>query len=210
MLDLVILGCGGLGREVADIVDAINAVEPTWRLVGLADDNPSPEDIERLARTEHSVLRRPDYELLPEGTAYVIGVGSGATRRLIADRLESLGWSAAVLVHPSVTTGADVQLGAGTVLCAGVRVTTNVRLGRHVHVNGNSTVGHDTSLGDFVTVNPLVAISGAVQAGEEATFGTHSAILQGLTVGPRSFVGAGACVVRDVPAETIVKGVPAR
>ena len=81
-------------------MDAINAVEPTWRLVGLADDNPSPEDIERLARTEHSVLRRPDYELLPEGTAYVIGVGGGATRRLIADRLESLGWSAAVLVHP--------------------------------------------------------------------------------------------------------------
>ena len=78
MLDLVIFGCGGLGREVADIVDAINAVEPTWRLVGLADDNPSPEDIERLARTEHSVLRRPDYELLAVRPVASSPIGSRA------------------------------------------------------------------------------------------------------------------------------------
>ncbi len=35
-------------------------------------------------------------------------------------------------------------------------------------------------------------------------------VLPGLRVGAGATVGAGACVVRDVPPESVVKGVPAR
>ena len=38
---LVIVGCGGFGREVADVVDAINEIAPTFELLGFADDAPS-------------------------------------------------------------------------------------------------------------------------------------------------------------------------
>ena len=40
--------------------------------------------------------------------------------------------------------------------------------------------------------------------------GANAVVLQGLSVGPGATVGAGACVVRDVPADVTVKGVPAR
>jgi sugar O-acyltransferase (sialic acid O-acetyltransferase NeuD family) len=129
---------------------------------------------------------------------------------MLDERLSAAGFEAAVLVHPSATVGADVRLGPGTVVCAGARLTTNIQTGRHVHVNLGSTVGHDSTLGDYVTVNPLVAISGSVALGDEVMMGTHSAILQGLTIGARSVAGAGACVVKDVPPDTVVKGVPAR
>ena len=71
-------------------------------------------------------------------------------------------------------------------------------------------MGHDCRLGDYVTVNPLVAVSGSVTLGDEVMMGTHSAILQGLTMCARSVAGAGACVVKDVPPDTVVKGIPAR
>jgi acetyltransferase-like isoleucine patch superfamily enzyme len=45
---------------------------------------------------------------------------------------------------------------------------------------------------------------------EDAWIGARAIILKGVTVGPRSVVGAGAVVTKDVPPDTIVAGVPAR
>jgi acetyltransferase-like isoleucine patch superfamily enzyme len=85
-----------------------------------------------------------------------------------------------------------------------------VRLGRHVHVNQNSTVGHGSQLADYVTVSPLVAISGDVRAGEAAFFGTNCSVREKLTVGDGATVGMGAAVVGDVARGLTVVGVPAR
>src|SRR5690242_3198562 len=38
---LLLVGTGGLGREAAEAVRAINAVRPTWNLLGFLDDDPS-------------------------------------------------------------------------------------------------------------------------------------------------------------------------
>jgi len=53
-------------------------------------------------------------------------------------------------------------------------------------------------------------VSGDCKIGTGATIGASATVLQGLAVGEYSFVGAGAVVVRDVPAHVVVKGVPAR
>ena len=79
-----------------------------------------------------------------------------------------------------------------------------------MHVNLNSTVGHDCRIGDFVTINPLVAVSGDVTIEPMATMGTHSSVLQGLVVGASAFVGAGAVVTKDVDPGSTVVGIPAR
>lgn len=210
MRDLVIIGCGGFGREVADVLDAVNAVTPTWHLLGYLDDDPAESDVDLVQGADQQVLGGVEHLLDHPGPSYVIGVGSGAARRSIDRRLSDAGADAATLVHPAASVGGQCRLGAGSIVCAGARITTNVSLGRHVHVNLGSTVGHDTTLADYVTINPLVAVSGHVSVGEGAMLGTHSAVLQGLSVGARSTVGAAACVVRDVADDVVVKGIPAR
>jgi sugar O-acyltransferase (sialic acid O-acetyltransferase NeuD family) len=207
---LVIFGCGGHGREVADIVDAVNSASPTWELLGFADDKPGDEDIERLCRSGRQLLSASEFEELGAGTEFVVGIGSGAIRRSVDERLTQRQWIPTTLVHPSATLGSDVTLGQGAVLFAGAHITTNVKIGRHVHVGRNSSIGHDCELGDFVTLNPLVAVSGSVTLGDEVMMGTHSSILQNLSMGARSVAGAGSCVVRDVIEDVVVKGVPAR
>ncbi len=92
---------------------------------------------------------------------------------------------------------------------AGARLTTNIKLGRHVQINQNATVGHDSLLDDYATINPMAAISGNVHVGAAGMVGAGAVILQGLSVGARARIGASACVVRDVPEDVTVKGVPA-
>ncbi|MCA0180562.1 MAG: acetyltransferase [Actinobacteria bacterium] len=210
MKRIVIVGAGGFGREVEHVIHAINAVAPTWEVMGFVDDTPSGENLQRVEALGHRVLGSVDEVLATEPEHFVLGIGSGHPRRILDARFTEAGWSAATLVHPHTSLGRDVELGPGTIVCAGVRATTNIRTGRHVHLNLNVTVGHDVTLHDYVTVNPLVAISGGVEVAAQTLIGTTSAILQNLSVGARSTVGAGALVTKDVADDVIVKGIPAR
>lgn len=199
---IVIIGCGGHGRELFGIIAACG---DRWKVLGFLDDAPREENLRRVARLGTTVLG-PVALLAGLDAAYVIGIGDPRIRAQVAPA----GRPAATLIHPAATVGLDNELADGVVLFAGARVTTNVTLGRHVHLGQNATVGHDSVLEDFAQVNPLAAVSGECRIGEAALIGTTAAVLQGLTVGARSIVGAGACVVRDVPPATVVKGVPAR
>jgi len=207
--DLVIVGAGGFGREVVQVVAAINVVAPTWNLRGVVDDGPDKVASVHLGRLDVPLLG-PMSRLreLAYRADVVIAIGDPTVRRRVATEHDWTAW--ATLVHPDATVGPDVELGPGTVVAAGARLSTHIVVGRHVHVDQNATVGHDSTLGDHCRLNPQACVSGSVVVGERALVGAGATVLQGLSVGADAVVGAGAVVTRDVPEATTVKGVPAR
>ncbi|MEU2611982.1 NeuD/PglB/VioB family sugar acetyltransferase [Micromonospora sp. NPDC007271] len=212
-LDLVIVGCGGHGREIAQLVGAVNAAatRPPWRLLGFVDDHPAEQNRKRVEAGGMTYLGPLSAlaDLRPQ-THLVLGLGDPRVRRAVGGRVDALGLPAASLVHPAATVGGDLVAGEGLVVFAGARITTNVTAGRHLHVNQNATLAHDCVVGDFVSLHPLAAVSGDVELGAGALVGAGAVVLPGLRVGAGATVGAGACVTRDVPPDAVVKGVPAR
>lgn len=204
---LFIVGAGGMGRELVDLVDAINSQSPQWEITGLVSD--SKPDADLLVRLGVAWLGSIAESRNLDQMAFVVGLGSGFDRQRIADQL-ARDHVLATLIHPNATIGRDVLMGEGTVVCSHVSITTNIRIGRLGLINRNSTVGHDCELGTAVTINPGVNISGNVTIGDQVTIGTGASIIQGIGIGTGAVVGAGAAVTRDVQASSTVVGVPAK
>jgi sugar O-acyltransferase (sialic acid O-acetyltransferase NeuD family) len=208
MKSLVILGAGGCARDTLDVVDAINDAAPQFDVLGYIVDLPygTPGDLvnDKPILGDFTWLERHPNVLV------VGAVGASELRRRMVLRAAHRGMKFASLIHPSVPLNRGATIGIGTVILFGCHVSNRVHIGDHVHVSVQCSIGHDTIVDNFVTISPGAHISGNVHLKEGADIGTGVNIVPKKTVGEWSIVGAGACVVKEVPANTTVVGVPAQ
>jgi len=209
---IVVVGAGGFGREVLDVVVAVNAAGgDQWKILGVVDDSPSDLNRDRLDALGVQYLGGLDALAgLPIDANVAVGVGSPQARQEIVARLDAWGLTSPSLLHPTAVVGSNVEIGAGMIACAHASIGTNVRLGRHVHLNPHAVIGHDAVLQDFVSINPNATISGECEIGTGALVGAAAVVLQGVSVGSNSVLGAAACLVEDAAANDTLVGVPAR
>jgi sugar O-acyltransferase (sialic acid O-acetyltransferase NeuD family) len=192
---LCIVGAGGHGRELAELVRSINDCSPRFDLVGFVDDAPDclPKDV--LARTGLRVLGV--VEDAPDAAdCFVIGVGNPHERRSIAERLSGR-IEAATLVHPRSELASSAELAAGAVMCFGTAVGPESSVGRHSHLNVRAVVGANCSIGDFVSLSPGSIVESRVSIESEVFVGTGSIVRS--NVDESAQVGAGAVVGRPLP-----------
>jgi sugar O-acyltransferase (sialic acid O-acetyltransferase NeuD family) len=200
---------GGHGREILDIIRSMDGRIDDWEVVGvIADRRPDLSHLRTLDVAWLGTLE--DALALSSFDSAAVGVGDWRARRRIARRLESAGVVFPALAHRSACVGAGTARGAGSALWQGAMVSTGVVIGAHVHVNQSASLSHDAILGDFVTVAPHATLCGSVTVGTGAWIGAAACVLEGRDIGAGAIVGAGAVVTRDVPAWTVVAGVPAR
>ncbi len=206
MKDIVIIGAGGFGRETAWLIEDINKVKLEWNIVGFVDDNAS---IQGSKINGYEVVG--DINWLKEQELFVVNaIGDPVIKKEVIDRLEGSKNKYPVLIHPSVIYSDRVTIGEGSTICAGNIITVNIEIGKHVIVNLDCTIGHDAVIGDYSTILPSVNISGFVKTGECVNVGTGSAIIQGVSIGKNTVIGAGAMVVKDITESGTYVGIPAR
>jgi sugar O-acyltransferase (sialic acid O-acetyltransferase NeuD family) len=204
---IYVIGAGGHGRELFSYFDDLRRAGWRGELRGYLDDGVPPG-----RHGQINVLGPIDAFCDLEGF-YITAFGSNTLRRDIADRIKTRYRDALrpwTLVHPRAYIGADVEIGEGTFVAPGAILTAGAAVGRHCIVNVNASVSHDCRIGDFVNVNPGAVVCGTVTINEGAYIGAGAVLKERVSIDAWSIVGAGAVVVRDVPSEVTVVGVPAR
>ena len=209
MQSIVILGAGGFGREVLDIIIAQNKVSKRWKILGFVDENP---ELKGKVLNGYPVLGSFDWftKIDLKEIRVVCAIGDNISKKKVVEKAKGLGLRFANVVHPSVIMTEFVTLGEGVVICAGCILTNQITIGNHVIINLDVTIGHDSIIEDFCTLSPGVHISGRNKIGEGANVGTGAVTIQGIVIGRWSIIGAGAVVAQDIPEKVVAVGVPAK
>lgn len=203
---IAIFGAGGFGREVLMLLHQINDASPTWQISGFYDDQPqtSVNGFGYLGTLE-------ELNQVAEPLAVVLAVGDSQTRARIRSRIINPLISFPTLIHPSVSLRPYqyVSLGEGCVVCQGAIFTTNITIGPFGLINLSCTVGHDVRMADFCSLMPRVNLGGFVSLAPAVYLGTNATVLPSVQIGEATKVGAGAVVVKNLPARCTAVGVPA-
>ena len=113
-----------------------------------------------------------------------------------------------VEIQKNATIGDNCKISSHSFICEGVTIEDNVFIGHGVKFI-NDTYPRATNQGGVLqTEDDWKVETTVVKTG--ASIGSGATILSNIVIGERAIVGAGSVVTKDVPADCIVAGNPAR
>ena len=207
MKDLYIIGAGGCGREVLQIIKDIHRIQgQRWNIVGFLDDTEAP-----LAGKECDfgvVGTIIDY-VPKENDVLVMGIASPEAKQKLVPMLLKRGACFETIIHPFASLGSFNSIGAGAVIFQGFGMTVNVRIGDFATLQACG-VGHDVQVGNYSTISSWCNIMGGVRVGEGVFIGGNCAVAPHAVIEDEAYVGVGSVVLRRVKRGKRVFGNPAR
>jgi len=203
---LIIIGCGGFGRETAQA-----ALDGGFdgRVRGFLDDS---RDLQGGTVAGLPVLGPIQAVGDHPDALFVVATGrpdNYTSRHAIVQALGLPDESYATVIHPRACLGGDTLVGPGSVVLAAVVATAGVSIGRHVCLMPQVVLTHDSRVDDFCTVASAVTLAGGVRVGTGAYLGAGTQVRQGLSVGDWSMTGIASTVLKDIPARRLWFGSPA-
>ena len=147
------------------------------------------------------------------GLGAIVAIGEPRTRERLFIRLAELGFEMLSAIHPRSSVAASARLGRGVTINAGAVVNARAVIDDGAIINTNASVSHEAEVGAFSNISPGAAVGGRVKIGKRCWIGIGASIIQGVTLGDDAIdaiIGAGAAVVRSLPASVTAAGVPCR
>lgn len=116
------------------------------------------------------------------------------------------------IIRDQVSIGANAVIMMGAVVNIGAKIGPGAMIDMNAVLGGRAVIGANSHIGAGAVIAGVVEPSSAqpVRIGENVLIGANAVVLEGVQVGDQAVVAAGAVVTQDVPAKTVVAGVPAK
>ena len=185
---VIIIGAGGHGKVVADIVEKSGDT-----VYGFLDDGCD----ERSEFLGFPFLgKTDDCEKYINEAEFVIAIGKADIRDKTAQRLK--GAKLYTAVHPSAVISSNAVVNPGS------------RIGRHCIINTGAIVEHDDVVEDFAHISVGAKLAGNVHIGKYTWGGIGAVVSNNLSVCGRCMIRAGAVVVDNITVSGNYQGLPAK
>lgn len=199
---LVVVGAGGHAVSVANVARSAGYVVACF-----VDQNKKGARL-----LDRPIIASVD-ELEGVGRyVFCIAVGDNAARQRVHAELSARHRDLIFppLVHASAVVSDFVTLGEGTVLMPQAVVGPNSSVGRFCILNTRSSIDHDCTLADYASLAPGAVTGGSVRIGVRSAISLGAAIKHGVSVGADSVVGACSYLNKDLAANQVAYGTPAK
>jgi sugar O-acyltransferase (sialic acid O-acetyltransferase NeuD family) len=208
MKSISVLGFGGHASTVREACELAG-----WSIAGFyveegfqsaflaADGDQKPK---RVSRSEK--LNPKDFD----SNIFALGIGDNCARLWWCEKLLREGFLLPRVSHTHSWVSPSACLAEGVFVAAGAVVQAGAQIGRAALINSNATVEHHSQVGSGAHIGSGAVLAGLVEVGDLTMVGAGAVIRDRIKIGNSVTVGAGAAVVRDVPDQITVVGVPAK
>lgn len=207
MKGLIILGAGGMGRQVCLFAQSCKGYNTAYVIKGFLDDDPhAMEGYEGFP----PVLGTVDgYQIQPEDI-FFNSIGAVAAKKKCINKILERGGEFITLIHPTAQITPGATIGCGCMIAAKVGVGTETQIGDFCLIQSNAIIGHDVHVGNFCRIDCNVVLIADVKLDDDVCVHTSSVINHRVHIGEGATVGALSFVIRNVKPGATVQGNPAK
>ena len=191
---IVVIGKGGLFKQIEDIVDSINTYS-----------------ISRKGKVKVRAILLGD-EPISKNYLYLIGFASlndPEQRERVYNTIKNEGMFATVIASTAVVSPKSI-IADGAIVLHSAFVGPDANLDVNVLICTKAIVEHDSRIGQHTSILTGAIINGDCNIGCCCVIGSGAVILQGINICDDVIVGAGAVVTKDIIESGTYTGCPAR
>ena len=185
MKNLIIIGAGGMGREIFDLATICIGYNTEYVIKGFIDDY----------STEQYYI-------------FVCSIGDVVQKKKSIQLILDKGGEFISLIHPDASIGRNSIIGKGCIILKNAYIGAECIIGDYASIQISAVIGHDVKVGKYSRVDCLVVCVGGTELKEEVTVHTSSVINHKVIVERNAQVGACSFVIRRVKENTTVFGNP--
>lgn len=200
MLPIVLIGGGGHASVLADIL-----LRQGREIVAVI----CPDDVSqrRVFSGIKQFIKDSDVEQFsPNDVRLVLGVGAmpkSNFREKIASYFIELGYRFENVIAETAFVSEYATIGNGVQIMEGAVIQTGAFIGQHSIINTSVLVEHDCLVGAYNHLAPKATLCGQVETQHGCYIGANATVIQGITLGAFSIVGAGAILTKTLPSQSI-------
>ena len=204
--NIIIVGAGGFGREVY-LWAKDSFSRDQYKIKGFLDDNPRILDNYDM---NVGIIGNLNSHEIKNQDRFIFAIGDIDIKKRLIIKMKKRGAKFLTLIHPTAIMANTTKIGEGVIICPFCLVSDNVLLEDFVMLNIYSSCGHDAKVGSYCILSPYATLNGFVILEDEVFLGTHTTVTPYKRVGYKSKISANSVVMRDVPPNKIVFGVPGK
>jgi len=206
MKQLLILGAGGMGKEIYYTAKHSIGYGTEFVVKGFLDF-PNPDWDTSIYPPILGI--EDDYEIQPDDV-FTCSIGDVHLKRKVCEKMKARGAKFQTLIFDNVQIRENVKIGEGCVIDSYAHIGSDAIIGENCLIQAFSCVAHDCVIGDYSRIDVRSLLVGGVVVGNNVTVHTNAVISHKVVLENDSTVAAMSFVIKKVKAGTTVIGNPAK
>lgn len=207
MKHLIIIGAGGMGRQVMSFAKSCNGYGKEYDIKGFLDDDP---DAMKEFPWYPPVLGTVDGYQLEADDVFFNSIGNIQSKKRCIQIILNKGGEFLTLIHPTAQVSPDTKIGKGCMIGSYVGIGVETTIGDFCLIQSKATIGHDVHVDDYARIDCNVVLIAGVNVGKDVCIHTSAVVNHAVSLGDGSTVGAMSFVIRKVKPGQTVYGNPAK